>query len=120
MKKAKKLSVMLLIGLAVSSCTHKAPYPPKIDFYLHKQARAVAICANTEGQECPDVPIQETNNWLMFPPEQWEHIQGYVDHLVCIIEKGCGADSSRPVIPPKEAKQIWEDTKKLIKGMRSE
>lgn len=72
-----------------------APKPPNINFYLHDFPRAQALCATSEGKQCPKKLLAETDKYIMLEPRHWTAIQNYIDLLVCVAEGGCRGQTVR-------------------------
>lgn len=110
---------MVLLLVSVTSCA-QAPKPPVVDFYLHDAPQSVAYCSRSNHEKCDSVKIEDTDNWFLFPPEQLEKIQNYIDLLVCIIEGGCkdaqsGVLSTSVSLSPEDLRKI----SKLMRDLRT-
>lgn len=71
--------VIFLMTLVSVSC---AVSPPKGQFCSHYQPLHIAICNDLEtGNDLPDIPIDQTDHWIMLSPDTWKSIMDYIDAL---------------------------------------
>lgn len=77
---------MIWLALSVASCA-QMPQKPTGSFCNHDFSDSISICNDlATGKALPDVPIAQTDKWIMFPPETWQNIQNYIDELIRIAE----------------------------------
>ena len=73
-------SIVLLLGILISSCG-KIPPKPSIDLCIHDQPRKIVYCNNnTTGNEY-DLPISQTDKYLMLSPDDYQSLLIYLQKL---------------------------------------
>lgn len=77
--------------LALTSCAGKAPKPPYIQLHMHDISKEIALCTDSNGDECPPTDMSKTDKWFMLHPKYFQAIQDYIDLLVCKLNGGCAS-----------------------------
>ena len=109
----------LLVGVSTSSCVSHPPAPPVVTFYIHDLENHKALCASSDGKECPAVDISNTANWWLLPPNEMQKIQDYVDLLYCIAEGGCQSEAQVMGISRQDAKYRYTLLKRTMKRLKA-
>lgn len=121
MRKLKKLSMMLLVGLVAGlevGCSSLPP-PPEGELFLHRVASKRALCSDLKtGNTCPAVGIESTNNWYMMPPKTFESFQNYIDALVRAVESGSHLSATQLSINTYELRQFNDHLRFVRKTLR--
>lgn len=75
-----KLKFVLLSGIFLSSCG-SLPAKPKIEICNHDKPNLQAECYDNQTGEYRSIPIESTNKYIMFSPDDWGLVLLYVDKL---------------------------------------
>jgi hypothetical protein len=88
MKRLGVLWFSVIVMLILTSCgtSPTVPPAPTISVYLHFAPQRVALCSRSDGEKCPEIPIWETNNFIMLSPRDWQSVNDYIDALILTIE----------------------------------
>lgn len=72
--------VILLMTLVISACS--SVEKPKGELCSHWREQDKALCNDLKnGDNMPDVPMKDTDRWIMFSPDTWKNIMDYIDAL---------------------------------------
>ena len=74
------MKCVLLSGIFLSSCG-SLPAKPKIEICGHDQPNSQAECYDNQTQEYRSIPIESTDRYIMFSPDDWGLILVYIDKL---------------------------------------
>lgn len=72
--------LLVLCSLAMASCA--LPDKPEGRLCTHYEAKQIAICNDIKTSKAlPDVPISQTDKWVMMDPKTFKNLLDYIDLL---------------------------------------
>ena len=83
----KKLLIISLILL--SSCASLPPMP-KGDLCTHYYQEGILLCSRiADGKDTMNIPIDETDKYIMISPKTWENIMNYIGKIKELAQRHC-------------------------------
>ena len=80
MLRLKMIYVVLLVILS-SSCASNLPQKPEVDLCAHWLEDSTAQCVNNQTDEYFEIPMYQTDKWIMMSPEHWGLVLLYIKEL---------------------------------------
>lgn len=108
-KLKRKLGRLFAILIFSSSCAG-LPQKPSIDICAHDQPRHEALCSNNQTGKEFDIPIEQTDKFIMFNPDHWGLILLYIRQL----ETHVRSDKSKNQFIADELEKVINTSEKFL------
>lgn len=76
-----KLNCVMLLGTFLFSSCGSLPVKPKIEICAHDQVNLEVECYDNQTQDYRTLPIETTDKYIMFSPDDWGLVLLYIEKL---------------------------------------